>query len=86
MVDKGHLNSKTKGKLHPWFITGYTDGEGSFSVRLRTNSRSQFGFHISIVYSIGAEVNPLNLELLELVKEYFGGVGSISRSGNMYYF
>lgn len=65
-------------------ITGYTDGEGSFSVRLHTKSNSQFGFNLSIVYSICAEVNPLNLNLLEEVKEYFGGVGSISRSGNMY--
>lgn len=84
MVNKRHFNSKTNGKLHPWFITGYTDGEGSFSIRLRTKSNSQFGFHISIVYSICAEVNPLNLKLLEQVKEYFGGVGSIRRSGSMY--
>lgn len=86
MVNKRFISSKTKGKLHPWFITGYTDGEGSFSIRLRTKSNSQFGFHISIVYSIGAELNPLNLKLLEQVKEYFGGVGSISRSGNMCYY
>ena len=73
-----------KNKLHPWFITGYTDGEGSFSTRIRTKSTSQLGFHVSIVYSICAEVNPLNLNLLEQVKEYFGGVGSISKSNNMY--
>lgn len=85
MVNKRYFNSKTNGgKLDPWFITGYTDGEGSFSIRLRAKSNSQFGFHISIVYSISAEINPLNLKLLEQVKEYFGGVGSISRSGNMY--
>ena len=74
---KKKKNQKTKGKVHPWFVTGYTDGEGSFSISL-------FGFQISMVYSIGAEVNPLNLELLEQIKEYFGGVGSISKSGNMY--
>ena len=85
MVKKRSISSK-KGKLDPWFITGYTDGEGSFSIRLRTKSNNQFGFHISIVYSICAEINPLNLKLLEQVKEYFGGVGSISRSGNMYFY
>lgn len=31
-----------------------------------------------------AKVNPLNLKLLEQVKEYFGGVGSISKYNNMY--
>lgn len=50
----------------------------------RTKPNSQFGFSIGIVYSIGAEINHLNLKLLEQVKEYFGEVGSISRSGNMY--
>lgn len=39
-----------------------------------------------MVYSIGAEVNPLNLELLEQIQKYFGGVGSISQSDNMYYY
>ena len=86
MVNKRYFSSKTNGKLHPWFITGYTDREGSFSIRLRTKSNSQFGFHLSIVYSICAEINPLNFKLLEQVKEYFGGVVSISRSGNMYYY
>ena len=45
-----------------------------------------FGYNVSIVYSIGAEVNPLNLELLKKVQDYFGGVGSISKSGMMYYY
>ena len=86
MVKKHYFSSKPNGKIHPLFLTGYTDGEGSFSVRLRTKSNSQFGFHLSIVYSICAEVNPLNLNLLEQIKEYFDGAGSISRSGNMYFY
>lgn len=53
---------------------------------MRTKSSSQLGFHISIVYSICAEINSLNYKLLEQIKEYFGGLGSISRSGNMYYY
>jgi hypothetical protein len=51
---------------------------------MRTKPNSPFGFSIGIVYSICAEINPLNLKLLEQVKEYFDGAGSISRSGNMY--
>jgi len=82
---KRFLSSKINGKLHPWFVTGFTDGEGSFSIRLRRSS-NKFRYHVSIVYSIGAEVNPLNLKLLEKVKEYFEEVGSISKTGNMYYY
>ena len=86
MVNKRYFSSKIKGKLHPWFITDYTDGKSSFSIRLRIKSNNPLAFHISIVYYIGAEINPFNLNLLELVKEYFSGVSSISRSGNMYYY
>jgi hypothetical protein len=42
------------------------------------------GFRVSILYSICAEINPENLKLLEQVKKYFGGVGSISECENMY--
>lgn len=85
MVKRHYLSTKSEGKLklHPWFITGYTE-KGVF--RLRTKCSSVFGYNVSIVYSIGAEVNPLNLELLKKVQDYFGGVGSISKSGMMYYY
>jgi hypothetical protein len=53
---------------------------------MRKKSNSELGFHVSIVYSICAEVNPLNLKLLEKIREYFDGVGSISKSANMYYY
>ena len=38
------------------------------------------GYQVSLVFSIGAEVNPLNLKLLAKVQDYFEGVGSISKS------
>ena len=85
--NKYYLNRrklKTENKLHPWFIIGYSDGESSFSIRVRTNLRSRFGFYISIVYSIGAEIKPENKKLLELVKYYFNDQGSINKSGNLY--
>ena len=102
MVTKNFFSTKSsnKSKLHPWFVTGYTDGEGSFSIRMRKNLNSSLGYQVSLVYSIVAEQNPLNLILLpplssspkvwrerrvtEKVKEYFKGEGSISKSANMY--
>jgi LAGLIDADG endonuclease len=85
--NKNYLNRrklKTENKLDPWFITGYSDGESSFSIRVRTALLSKLGFHISIVYSIGAEINPENKKLLELIKYYFNDQGSINKSGNLY--
>ena len=67
---------------------------------MRKNLNSSLGYQVSLVYSIVAEQNPLNLILLpplssspkvwrerrvtEKVKEYFKGEGSISKSANMY--
>jgi hypothetical protein len=84
---KNYLNTKKlmiDNKLHPWFVTGYSDGEYSFSIRVRTSLLSKLGFHISIVYSIGAEANPENIKLINLVKDYFNQEGSISKCDNMY--
>jgi hypothetical protein len=70
--------------LHPWYVTGYSDGESSFSIRVRRNLLSKLGFHISIVYSLGAERNFENKKLLRSIKNFFNGYGSISKSGNMW--
>lgn len=86
MVTKNFFSTKSsnKSELHPWFVTAYTDGEGSFSIRMRKKLNSSLGYQVSLAYSIVAEQNPLNLILLEKVKEYFKGEGSISKSANMY--
>jgi LAGLIDADG endonuclease len=78
------LKLNRENNLHPWFVTGYSDGESSFSIRLRTKLSSKLGYHISIVYSIGAEINPENKKLLDLLKNYFYENGSISKCGNVY--
>jgi hypothetical protein len=39
-------NPKNYG-LHPWFITGYTDGDGSFSIKVYKREGSKFGFNLS---------------------------------------
>jgi len=68
--------------LDPNYITGYTDGEGSFSVRIGKTQNNKI--RIIPVYSICAQINPPNKLLLEKVKEFFENKGSISRSNNMF--
>jgi len=38
-----------KQKLHPYFITGYSHGESSFSIRIRKSKTSILGFRVSLV-------------------------------------
>jgi NADH-ubiquinone oxidoreductase chain 5 len=67
--------SSINKSLDPYFVTGYSDGESSFSIRLRKSIDSKWGYKILPVFSIGAEINPHNKVLLEKVKEFFGGIG-----------
>jgi hypothetical protein len=73
-------------KLNPWFVTGLSDGDGSFYIVLRKDSTCRFGFSISLEYKVVAGVNPLNLKLLELVQSFFGGMGIISKDKNTYHY
>jgi len=68
------VSSKNK-TLDPYYVTGYSDGESSFSIRLRKSIDSRWGYKILPVFSIGAEINPHNKVLLEKIKEFFGGIG-----------
>ena len=76
-----------ENRLNPYFVTGYSDGESSFSIRFITSNRSKFGFIINPVFSLGTEANVENLKLLERIKDFFGNIGSISLcGGNMFYY
>jgi hypothetical protein len=65
--------SSINKSLDPYFVTGYSDGKSSFSIRLRKSIDSKWGYKILPVFSIGAQINPHNKILLEKVKEFFGG-------------
>lgn len=42
--NKCYFSSESvNNKLHPWFITGFTDGEGCFSVNVLKNNELKIG-------------------------------------------
>ena len=69
--------------LNPWFITGFTDGDGSFSVSI-AKKKSGIGWKIQPIFTIG--LDPKDLDLLVQIKAYFK-VGKIytSARGIVYY-
>jgi len=85
IISSKTLNNLSQIKsLNPWFITGYTDAEGSFSIKIsKTAKRQDFKFYVSLIFSICAKQNKENLILMEKFKQFFK-VGFISKSGNMY--
>ena len=75
-------NSQIEGySLKPYFITGFTDAEGSFIVRIRKNPKTKIGWSVETKFSIC--IHKKDRTVLELIKAFFGGVGSITyASGN----
>lgn len=70
MVELNNSGNNNNNKtLNPHFITGYSDGESSFSIRIRKTRNKTYT--ISPVFSIPAQVNYLNKELLEKIKQFF---------------
>ena len=52
------LNSKNnmQGKLHPDFITGFTDGEGFFGISISKNDKLKTGWQIQLRFIIGVHI------------------------------
>jgi len=68
---------------HPWFVTGLTDGEGTFVLGFRKSNDSRMGYQITAIYKIALppyEVrgdNKKDHDLLYSIKNFFG-VGKIT--------
>lgn len=67
-------------KFNPFFITGLTDAEGSFSCIITKSAGHRLGWRVEIVFQIG--LHKKDLELLSLVQDFFGGIGKIYRYSN----
>lgn len=76
----------TNINLNPLFVTGLSDGDGSFYIVMRKDPTCRFGFSTSLEYKVVAEVNPLNLKLLKEIQAFFGGSGTISKDKNTHHY
>ena len=58
-----------QGRLHPWWITGFVDGEGCFSVSIFKNATSRLGVQVfpEFVVTQGAK----SLSALKALQQYF---------------
>lgn len=65
-------------KINPWFITGFSDAEGCFMLSVIKAPLLRVGWRIIPSFQIG--LHKRDEELLNNIKAYFGGKGSITRS------
>lgn len=68
-----------KSFLHPWFMTGFIDGEGSFFIKVRRNNTCTTGWAVELIFSLG--VDKKDLAILEKIRLSLG-VGNITKQGN----
>lgn len=61
--------------LDPNFITGFTDGEGSFLLSILKNSERRVGWSVIVRFEITLHLR--EEELLRRIREHFKGAGNI---------
>ena len=69
--------SSNISKLNPFYVTGFTDAEGSFIISLSKRSDSRIGWSVRAHFQI--VINHRDLMLLKSIQNFFGGVGNISK-------
>ena len=67
-------------KLDPWFITGFVDAEGYFSIELYKDSKAKFQYTPRLIFGINLHVK--DLPILLSFKETLG-VGTVSTKGKV---
>lgn len=66
---------RNMNKLNPYYVTGFTDGEGCFLINIRPNTKLKTGYSIELVFKIGVHLR--DRALLENIRNYFG-VGTVT--------
>ncbi len=70
--------TKPEAFINSWFLTGFVDAEGCFSIKIQPNAKLKTKWRVRPVFSITLHIK--DLALLELIKNNLG-VGNISKSG-----
>ena len=73
------LNYIVKQHLDPWFVTGFTDGEGCFFVSITENTNFKVGWKVQLFFQIG--LHEKDQALLEQIKKFFSVESKIGKHG-----
>jgi len=63
--------------LNPMFVTGFTDAEGYFLIIIRKSPKYAVGWRVEVRF--GISLHKKDLAVLQLIKNYFNGVGNINK-------
>ena len=81
LIHKHYLSSDTcNSELHPWFVTGFCDGEFSFIMSIYKKSSCTTGWQLQPIFAI--DVHKKDEVLLRRIQAYFGGAGKLVKKSN----
>lgn len=63
-------------QIDPWFITGFSDGEGCFTCSVLKSSSYKFGWEVQLSFQIKLHVK--DYPLLLRIQHSLGGIGIVS--------
>jgi len=66
--------------MDPWFVTGFADAEGCFSLSIVRNKERQSGWAVKQSFTIG--LHEKDKALLQQIQSYLGTAGNIHKSGS----
>ena len=78
MVATSRLGSVDNLNLNPWWVTGFSDGEGCFHLYMRKEKNSKLGWYVGLHFQI--TLHQRDKALLEGIKNSLG-VGQIYKDG-----
>lgn len=71
-----HKLPQIKSSFNPFWVTGFADGESSFSVSIRRNQKYATGWNVELCFQIC--LHKRDKALLEQIKNYFGSLSAPS--------
>jgi len=77
-ANKISQKQKFNGLIDPWFLTGFSDAEGTFSVLIQHNKNYATNWRVKAIFAIGLHTK--DIALLEAIKSFWG-VGNIHKHG-----
>lgn len=79
LAEANTLANVSENKFNPNWITGFTDAEGSFIVKIFKDNSYKLGWRIKLSFQI--KLNSRDHDLLTLIRDYFG-VGTVRKDKN----
>lgn len=77
LINRRYFTPLIQPKINPWFLTGFTDAEGSFIISIYRDEKSKLKFRVTPSFSI--HIHKKDILLLEGIKNTLG-VGKVRKN------